>query len=58
VDLVLQLKIMKAQAICSIAGKEFGIGFFIKKESILSSFDYSIYLKVLWFKIGLRVLWV
>jgi hypothetical protein len=45
---------MKAQPICNITNREFGIGFFIKKESILSSFKYSIYLKILWFKLGFR----
>ena len=45
---------MLFQVITSVTNKEFGIGFFIKKESILSSYKYSLYLKVFWFKLGFR----
>jgi len=45
---------MRVQQICSI-NREFGVGVFIKKESILSSYNFAVYLKVLWFKLGFRI---
>lgn len=48
---------MLFQVITSVNNREFGIGFFIKKESILSSYKYSVYLKLLWFKLGFRISW-
>jgi hypothetical protein len=48
---------MKVRQICKINGSEFGVGFFIKKESALAYYDHSIYIKLLWFKLGFYILW-
>ena len=49
----LQLKV-KLQLLCNIS-EDFGAGFFIKKEPALSSFNYMLYVKILWFKIALGI---
>ena len=46
---------MKIQLISNVDSTELGIGFFIKKESITSNYNYSIFLKILWFKVGLYI---
>ena len=56
-DLVLQQKVMQVQQICKSTGGEFGIGFFIQKEPKLAYFDHSVYIKLLWFKLGINILW-
>jgi hypothetical protein len=38
-----------------VNNREFGAGIFIKKEPILSSWNYCLYLKILWFKFGIGV---
>ena len=46
---------MRVQLSYRINNREFGVGLFVKKESILSSWNYSLYLKLLWFKFGIAV---
>jgi hypothetical protein len=46
---------MRVQLIMIVNHKEFGAGLFVKKESTLSSWNYSLYLKLLWFKFGIKV---
>lgn len=46
---------MKGQLTAQVNSREFGIGLFIKKESIVSKYNYSLYLKVLWFKLGIKI---
>lgn len=56
-DLVLQQKVMQVQQICKVNGSEFGIGLFIEKQPVLAYFDHSVYIKLLWFKLGINILW-
>ena len=46
---------MKVQLLCNVDNTEFGIGGFIKKESITSNYNYSIFIKFLWFKLGVYI---
>lgn len=46
---------MKGQLTAQVNNREFGIGLFIKKESIVSKYNYSLYLKILWFKLGIKI---
>lgn len=46
---------MKGQLTAQVNNREFGIGVFIKKESIVSKYNYSLYLKILWFKLGIKI---
>ncbi len=46
---------MKFQLTAQVNSREFGAGLFIKKESIVSNYNYSLYLKVLWFKLGIKI---
>lgn len=55
VDLAQQIKIMKVQLTCRVNNREFGLGVFFKKESILSCYNYAFYIKLLWFKLGFRI---
>jgi hypothetical protein len=48
---------MTTQRICKINGNEFGVGLFIQKQPTLAYFDHSIYIKILWFKLGVNILW-
>ena len=46
---------MKVQLSYRVNNKEFGIGLFLKKESILSHYNYELYVKILWFKFGIKI---
>lgn len=46
---------MRVQLSHRINNREFGVGLFVKKESILSLWNYSLYLKLLWFKFGISI---
>lgn len=46
---------MKWQRVSRINNRNFGIGIFIKKESIVSDFNYEFYIHVFWFKLGIRI---
>lgn len=46
---------MKLSKVLEINNKEFGIGVFIKKETLLSNFNYLFYVRILWFTIGFAV---
>lgn len=54
-DLVQQMKHMKVQLSYRINNREFGAGLFVKKETTLSSWNYSLYLKLLWFKFEIKL---
>ena len=45
---------MKVQSTCSIVNREFGIGVFIKKGTITSSYNYYAYIKIFWFELGFK----
>lgn len=46
---------MRIQLSYRINNREFGVGLFVKKESTLCSWNYSLYLKLLWFKFEIKV---
>lgn len=46
---------MRGRLMMMANSREFGVGLFIKKEPILSSWNYSLYLKLFWFKFGIGI---
>jgi hypothetical protein len=46
---------MKFERVFRINNREFGLGIFIKKESIVSKFNHMFYIHIFWFKIGLKI---
>jgi len=46
---------MRGQLIVIVNNKEFGFGIFIRKENLLSLHNYSLYIKLLWFKFGIKI---
>jgi hypothetical protein len=55
VVLVQQQNNMKFERVFRINNREFGLGIFIKKESIVSKFNHMFYIHIFWFKIGLKI---
>lgn len=45
---------MKIQVILEVNNKEFGAGVYIKKENMLSLWNYSLHLKLLWFTFSIK----
>jgi hypothetical protein len=46
---------MRIRLMARVNNREFGLGTFIKKEPILSLWNYSLYLKILWFTFGITI---